>query len=358
MAAALAVRRLLVAAFVLAAGCADSHSGDDCDCCGTLVDRPADGCYAGICDPYCPVAPRECDCCGTTVLDPSFTCTDVCEPYCGPPRTCDCCGTTVTVAPGEDCLSGACDPYCVAPPCETAPLALACTAEPRLAGVPSTLDVRMGGDGDCYCDERIECTASLSADGTLELTTAECLTGSFCEACFPWVIGTCELPALPPGETRVNVNGLPGFVLSTVDGDEPGPAASCETPAERDGPCETAWSALAGPTITGTCHPGAAMAGEPIPIRLTNDCAGCELAGPCRVEVDGDRIHVYASRIGFACDIGCDAVCRYREDTCWTPPLDAGTYDVLVESFDSHSGQIMVFDPGVSPPPIPEVCTP
>src|SRR5688500_15308504 len=129
-------------------------------------------------------------------------------------ETCDCCGVTVGISGGESCFGGVCDPYCLfvpdagtdgGPPLRCGPAAaigLACGIDGVRAGTPTTSPVLGGGRDACHCGETIECRARVSGAFTLELETALCTDGPLCEACFPFIEGTCALPALEAGRWR------------------------------------------------------------------------------------------------------------------------------------------------------------
>jgi hypothetical protein len=74
------------------------------------------------------------------------------------------------------------------------------------------------------------------------------------------------------------------------------------------------------------------FAEERVAIRVLDSCGGCgSVRGECRVDVFDDVVRVRPERLGVSCDIDCPAVCVEREDVCWTPPLPAGTYRVMLD---------------------------
>ena len=77
------------------------------------------------------------------------------------------------------------------------------------------------------------------------------------------------------------------------------------------------------------------FADERVAIRVVDACGGCgTVRGECRVETFGDVVRVRPERLGISCDVDCPAACIEREDVCWTPPLPAGTYRVMLEGSD------------------------
>lgn len=263
--------------------------------------------------------------------------------------TCDCCGVRVEVPAGESCTAGACDPYCgIVPPdggplpsdggapscvATRAPIDLACVSHPR-AGRPTELPVLIGGTDGCFCDEEVTCSARVEGPRTIALETGICEAPSACEACMPFVGGTCALPALEAGTWRVRVNGTDAMELEVLPPDVvPERADVCTRRADDGGGCGNVFPPH--PFDVGrVCHPEGAYPGERVPIRVTDACGSCgRLAGPCVVSVLGDVIHVRAQGVGSGCDVDCPPVCIPREDVCWTPPLATGTWHVLVEGF-------------------------
>nr|MDQ3037074.1 hypothetical protein [Myxococcota bacterium] len=128
--------------------------------------------------------------------------------------TCDCCGTPVGIRAGESCFSGVCDPWCGVVEIDAGPGAcpphaidVACSSASIAADRPQRLEVLVGGEDACLCGETITCTARVEAPGVLALDTGLCASPAFCEACQPFVEGSCALPPLGAGTWRVRVNG-------------------------------------------------------------------------------------------------------------------------------------------------------
>lgn len=255
--------------------------------------------------------------------------------------TCDCCGTPVGIGPGETCLSGVCDPYCgivhpdagPGPSCaaEPASIDLACFSHVT-AGRPFELPVLIGGEDGCFCGEEVTCAARVESEGVLVLETGLCPGLAICEACNPFVAGTCALPPLDAGTWRVRVNGTDAWELEVTSPDVlPERGAQCVRRADDGGACGNAFppSEYA---PSRACHPSGAYVGERVPIRVVDPCGGCAtVAGPCEVSVFDDVIRVHAERVSIGCDVDCPAICTEREDVCWTPPLEAGTWTVVFD---------------------------
>ncbi|MEM9075211.1 MAG: hypothetical protein AAGE52_42325, partial [Myxococcota bacterium] len=325
------MRYLLPLVFLV--GCFGSRNRDTerCDCCGTTVEIEAgETCASGVCDPFCS---RRIDPDGGVdgAVDAGFDSgVDA-----GDPMTCDCCGTEVTIDPDQNCDSGVCDPFCLVG-CEERPIDLICGYSHIPAGTPTTLPVQIGGRDQCFCGETVQCSVGRPGSFTLELSTELCSAGALCDACFPFVEGTCNLPALEEGTWTVNVNGQPSFELGVIPSDVlPERGSVCQRRADHDSFCGVTWPARAyDPGLV--CHPGTAPAGTRIAIEVTDSCGGCgSIAGECRVDVFDNIIRVQPRSLASACDIDCPAVCIEREDVCYTPPLDAGTWQIEVGDYTS-----------------------
>ncbi|HJK89874.1 MAG TPA: hypothetical protein RMH85_18975 [Polyangiaceae bacterium LLY-WYZ-15_(1-7)] len=303
-----------------------------------------------------------CDCCGVEVrlLEGQRCNESLCAPICrsvrdgGAGSTCDCCGTTIAVRPGESCGGGVCDPYCAAPDdagvdsgpdagrdCSPRAATLACYSYVP-EGSANRIDVRIGGEGECYCGESVGCVATLSGERQLSLETSLCTDGFLCDACFPFVTGTCELPPVEEGVYDVLVNGDPGFRLAVGPDDVfPEWGLTCHRMAERT-ECGVTWPPR-DYAISEACHPDVAPPERPVAIRLTDECGGCgSLSGPCRVDVFDDLVRVFPSRVEDPCAGDCPPVCMPREEVCYTPPLPAGTWRVQVDGLEAPETTIVV----------------
>jgi hypothetical protein len=94
------------------------------------------------------------------------------------------------------------------------------------------------------------------------------------------------------------------------------------------------------------CHPEHAYPGTRVPIDVTDGCGGCgALAGPCEVQLLDDTLHVRPSTVWSGCDVDCPAICVPREDRCWAPPLEAGSYRIVVEGLDGYESRLNVGTP-------------
>lgn len=336
---------LALAALTFLVGCFRSSTGDagSCECCGTTVEvGPGESCTDGVCDPFC----RGVD------LGPGPDG----GPDGGATHICHCCGTDVEVPIEERCELGVCDTYCRYD-CERRPVDALCDHSHIPAGERVELPVLFGdpsGD-DCYCGELVECEARVVAPGELELSTAVCEEpGFFCEACNPFIEGTCSLPPLEAGTWKVSVEGADAFELSVTPPDVlPEWGLSCDTRADaRDDGCGTLWPpGDARPDMV--CHALEAYAGSRVPIEVTHGCPPCNApAGPCEVDVFDDVIRVHTSTLEPACDIACPPFCEPRTDTCLTPALPEGIWRVQVAGLEGYESALHVGDgigrPGVS----------
>lgn len=279
----------------------------------------------------------------------------------GEVQYCECCGTTVAIGLDEDCALGICDPFCLFPPpdggadagplrCGAHDIDLACDVDTVRAGAPTTISVVVGGDGSCYCGERIECRARVSGPGTLALETGLCADGPLCEACFPFVEGTCDLPALTPGTWRVTLNGRPGFELEALEaGVAPEWGETCTRLGDALSVCEPSWPPVPN-VVDMACAQSDVLAGTRLGIDLTDSCASaCDATGPCTVSIFDDVVRVTPSTWQPSCDIACPAVCELRMETCYTPPLPAGEWRVLVEGYDAPLFTVRATDFGGDP---------
>ncbi|MCB9611793.1 MAG: hypothetical protein H6722_04985 [Sandaracinus sp.] len=281
--------------------------------------------------------------------------------------SCDCCGTRVEIGPEERCWGGVCDPYCgrvmfdagtdsgfVAPDASTDAGPLACPSE-RIdvacygflgEGLDNRLELVVGGDGGCYCGDTIECRATVVAPGQLALETGVC--PGACAACLPFGTPTsCALPPLTEGTWEVSVNGAPAFTAQVAPpGVFPEAGATCHRVADADGCAELPSRAFDASRL---CVSSSGFEGERVAIRVTDSCGGCgSVRGECRVDVFDDVVRVRAERLGISCDVDCPAVCVEREDTCWTPPLPAGTYRVMLEGASDNWLGITVGEGGTA----------
>lgn len=292
--------------------------------------------------------------------------------------TCDCCGTEVSISSGETCFSGVCDPYCGivqedagaadagaadagAPDCPMAdPRALdvICPSLVR-AGEPTTIPIAIGGDGGCYCGERIDCEVRRGDEpNTLELRANVCIDGPLCEACFPYIESTCTLPALEEGRWTVRDRGETAFTFDVVSPDVmPEWGLECVSARGEDAlGCGLTWPPTEPLQASRACHPGGVFAEQRVELTVTDGCGTCGTTpGPCEVEIFDDVLRVRPSRVESMCDIGCPAVCMEVDSTCTTPPMPAGVWRVFVGDVEIGT-QLFVSGPGDEPPDPDEVC--
>jgi hypothetical protein len=262
--------------------------------------------------------------------------------------TCDCCGVTVGISPGESCFGGVCDPYCgfvrdagtdSGTPLRCGPgraIDLACDVDVVRADTPTTISVLVGGRDECFCGESIECRARVSGAFAVELETAVCSDGLLCDACYPFIEGTCALPALEAGRWRVDVNGDPGFELSVLEpGVVPERGEMCVRRGERLDVCAPIWPAVPN-TADSACAQANVLGGTRVPIEVTETCgSACDAIGPCTVSIFDDVIRVTPSLLTPSCDIACPEVCELHTELCYTPPLPEGTWRVFLEGYDT-----------------------
>jgi hypothetical protein len=251
--------------------------------------------------------------------------------------SCDCCGTRVSIAPGETCFGGVCDPYCVrttdggvdAGPlaCPSERIDLACYGFLG-EGIDNALELLVGGNGECHCGDAIACRATVVAPGRLALETGVC--PGLCDACFPFSEpARCDLPPLTEGIWQVSVNGAPAFSAAVGPrGVVPERGAVCHRVADADGCAQLPSRPFEASRL---CVSTQGFGEERVAIRVLDSCGGCgSVRGECRVDVFDD-VRVRPERLGISCDIDCPPVCIEREDVCWTPPLPPGTYRVMLD---------------------------
>ncbi len=241
--------------------------------------------------------------------------------------------------------------------CPEAPLDLLCGTDTVFAGVEQTIDVLIGASDRCYCGERIDCVARYGAEPfTLSIEAGLCADGALCDACFPYVDGTCTLPPLEAGSWRVDINGEPALQLGVLEPDVlPEMGAECTSPARvDDASCGITWPPADGDHDQ-VCHPQAVYPNTRAELEVTRNCGSCgESAGPCEVEIFDDVIRVRPSTVYSGCDVDCPAICVPRTDVCTTPPLPEGTWRVFVEgAVDFESTIVSTGDPGFAPD---EIC--
>jgi len=249
---------------------------------------------------------------------------------------CNCCGTLFEAPAFSDCR---CERFCPgdagvdAPPltCPSERIDLACYGF-LAEGRDNALELLVGGDGGCYCGENIECRATVVAPGRLAIETAVC--PGLCEACFPFGGPMrCELPPLTEGVWSVSVNGAPAFTTNVAPaGVAPERGEICHRVADQDDCAELPSRPFEASRL---CVSSGGFPDERVAIRVVDPCGGCgTVRGECRVETFDDVVRVRPERLGISCDVDCPAVCIEREDVCWTPPLPAGTYRVMLEGSD------------------------
>ncbi len=216
------------------------------------------------------------------------------------------------------------------PGCGLVPADFACTDTEMgtlPVGVPYALPVYFGDGERCYCGERLDCVAAITAPGVLDLTTYQC-NDLPCEACFPYVQGRCELPPLSAGRWHVRVNGASAFEIEAADVSPFVPTDACLTRPNDALECGYEWPPRPEQSDQ-ICHPGEARAGAPIRVRVTDFCHACgALWGPCVVTQSGSSIVVQPQSVTSSCDVDCPSVCTLSEASCWIPPLEPGEYTV------------------------------
>lgn len=333
-------QRLLLSILIvplLLVGCFGSHGSEGSDA-GPRRDD------ASICECWCGSYLLRCN--------PDGSCGGVCPDSGPPPTTCDCCGTEVPVGPGESCLAGVCDPFCSGLDCVPEPADLLCDFSHITANRPSSVPISKQG---CFCEGHVTCSATVVGDHQLALATSSCTNPDVdCDECVPFLEGTCDLPPLDEGTWQIDVNGQPSFQLEVTPEDVlPERGSTCIRRGTHDESCGVGWPP--GPMEPGSsCHPLHAWPNERVPITIHDPCGGCGVyAGPCKVDVFDDVIRVQPSNLYSLCDIDCPAICTPREDVCWTPRLEAGTWRVLIEGLDYESTLEISRDPETG-----EVCGP
>ncbi|WP_157068561.1 hypothetical protein [Sandaracinus amylolyticus] len=187
----------------------------------------------------------------------------------------------------------------------------------------------------CGCCAQTECAVvDVTRDSqTLRLVTALCPDPCDCDACNT-PIAQCEIPALPPGEWLVEVNGAPAMRLPVVDEELPLPPGGCIDFAEDDA-CTRGPGVFEGRAmrpsracvrrgIGGTSHDE---------LDLTEECGTCDRESTCEVRVmtrlttdlpPGSDLHVTAGRYVGGCDGICPPVCIENTRTCALPSLPPG----------------------------------
>ena len=197
-------------------------------------------------------------------------------------------------------------------------------------GRPYLLPISIGGLDQCFCGETVECTARVLEPGRIELLTSMC-SELLCDACFPFVTGTCELPSLTEGEWVVQVNGRDSFDLKVSDAlPGVGPVDVCATLAGPDPICDTAWPQVP-EDVGAVCVPRLMPAGLPVPLDVVDFCGQCGHAvGSCEVTRAAGDIIVTPQSVPPDCLADCFDMCRFEESRCVIPPLPPGDYTVTV----------------------------
>lgn len=227
--------------------------------------------------------------------------------------------------------------------CDPHDIGLVCDHDVVTANRPSRITVKIGGLGQCFCGERVQCVARRGAEPrTLELETGLCADGPLCDGCMPFVEGTCELPPLEEGPWEVTVNGQPSFALQVIpEGVAPEWGRTCATPAVVSRECGILWPPVEAYAVQ-VCHPAMVPAETHVAIQVDDHCAGCgDAAGPCQVTVFDDIVRVTPSKVYSGCDIDCPDMCMLRSDECVTPPIPEGTYRLIVDGIDGYESELV-----------------
>lgn len=202
---------------------------------------------------------------------------------------------------------------------------------------------------ECFCAQAITCNVAVVAPGRLAISTSLCPEMPTCRACEGPPVAHCAIPPLPtPGTWLIEVNGRTSMELDVLpEGVLPERAAVCERHAPPGGCGDYTPRAF---DVGSVCHSANTSPGRHVPIRLTEACGGCQSQGPCDVRVVEDVIFVAPTRMNSECGFDCPDVCARNEHVCWTPPLAAGRYRVVVDGLviDDAATEIMVGDGGLA----------
>lgn len=214
-------------------------------------------------------------------------------------------------------------------------------------GRPFTLPVTFH---TCGCCAQTECAVAVDPETrTIALTTTLCPDPCDCDACVT-PEARCEVPPLPRGLWRVDVDGAPAFELPVEeDSGLVAPPPACATYAEVD-PCGRASGSISAERWSGeaSCARPRRSVGDVDVIDVFHECWGCaDLQGPCYATLEerltddlppGADLYVSPTRYATWCDVDCPGVCIATTRTCVVPPLVRGdTYRVFVGDRLSHS---------------------
>ncbi len=227
-------------------------------------------------------------------------------------------------------------------PCSPRRADLTCGAAPHPSGIPFDLPVAIGGEGECYCGETIDCAVSVRPSPTgepveIDVNTQLCVGGALCDACFPYIEGSCRVPALPGGDYPVWMNGERAFDLHIEEADFIG-QQQCTRVAEPDsigcGPVGWPPQRIEPGEI---CHPSSIFTGTRATITVVETCGTCgQQPGPCTVTLDESGfapvLKVETTTTWTACDVDCPSICMRHEHECVVPDTLAPetSYQVLV----------------------------
>ncbi|MAQ13382.1 MAG: hypothetical protein CMN30_01080 [Sandaracinus sp.] len=228
--------------------------------------------------------------------------------------------------------------FAVEPGCGPEAFDVSCGTRAVPANVPFELPVSIGGPDRCYCGERVSCSVeTVDAPTGLEvvLHTAICADDLLCDGCFPYIEGSCALPALAPGVHQVWVDdGSNRWPVFSLAAGSPAAGEICRTPAEPDECRATGISELV--RAGEICHPETARAGARETITVVDQCGTCgDTPGVCHAWVDTTAlvptVAVEPTMKRSDCAEGCPTVCMRREYECVLPELEPGTvYQVAV----------------------------
>jgi len=233
--------------------------------------------------------------------------------------------------------------------------------------VNEPFDLPISVDNGCFCREQFLCDVSVRRGpgldpAIIELNSAICTTADVCDECLPHIDGVCRIPALPPGNYRVRMNGEEAFLLTlpVLRSDTEEQLSFTPAPPVPEG-LICPWESTSIDLPSEMCAPAQVLADTSAQITLTKSCGSCfDEPADCEVHQQGSRLIVTARTRSCDCPAcgACADVCVPVQTSCRLPPLRPGSYTLVTDliTTDILTIEVVPSFPGGVPPAVPPRC--